>query len=68
MTQSGSEAELRVWYQNLSPLRVDLVGDLAGQELFAIHGDALLLHCLGEAHVDFTGTWTCPRRRSTSGH
>ncbi|XP_044717417.1 putative dead deah box helicase protein [Hirsutella rhossiliensis] len=54
MAQNGGEAELRAWYQAISPLRVDLVGDFAGKELFAIHGDSLLLHCLTEARVDFT--------------
>ncbi|KAM4058822.1 DEAD/DEAH box helicase [Hirsutella rhossiliensis] len=41
MAQNGGEAELRAWYQAISPLRVDLVGDFAGKELFAIHGDSL---------------------------
>lgn len=48
-------AELNAWYNALRPLKVDLVGDFAGKELFAIHGEALLLHCLSEARVDFTG-------------
>lgn len=49
------EKKLQDWHQNLSPLRVDLVGDFAGKELFAIHGDSLLIHCLAEASVDLTG-------------
>jgi hypothetical protein len=35
--------------------RVDLVGDVAGGELFFIHGEGLLLHCLKDATVDFEG-------------
>ncbi|KAH8759888.1 DEAD/DEAH box helicase [Diaporthe sp. PMI_573] len=40
------------WYKSLHPLQVDLVGDFAGKELFAIHGDALMLHCITNAKVD----------------
>lgn len=40
------------WHESLRPLKVDLVGDFAGKELFAIHGDALLLHSVTEARVD----------------
>lgn len=43
------------WYESLSPLKVDLLGDFAGKELFAIHGEALLLHCITQARVDFDG-------------
>ncbi|KAK3987235.1 hypothetical protein QBC44DRAFT_331951 [Cladorrhinum sp. PSN332] len=37
----------------LNPLRVDIVGDFAGKGLFAIHGEALLEHCIQQSHVDF---------------
>lgn len=40
------------WYKSLHPLSVDLVGDFAGKELFAIHGDALMLYCITKAKVD----------------
>ncbi|POS71871.1 DEAD/DEAH box helicase [Diaporthe helianthi] len=40
------------WYKLLHPLSVDLVGDFAGKELFAIHGDALMLYCITNAKVD----------------
>ncbi|KAG6161619.1 hypothetical protein E4U51_007000 [Claviceps purpurea] len=36
----------------LSLIKVDIVGDFAGKELFAIHGDSLLLHCIRKAKVD----------------
>lgn len=32
-------------YQALSSRRVDLIGDYAGNELFLIEGDSLLLEC-----------------------
>ncbi|ATY61484.1 DEAD DEAH box [Cordyceps militaris] len=51
MKSKQSDEELLVWYQALRPLRVDLIGDFAGKELFAIHGEALLTHCLSEAKV-----------------
>ncbi|KAK4189457.1 hypothetical protein QBC35DRAFT_493254 [Podospora australis] len=37
----------------MNPVRVDIVGDFAGQGLFAIHGEALLGHCIRHARVDF---------------
>lgn len=43
------------WYKSTNPLRVDLVGDLAGKELFVIHGDALMLYCITKAKVDLQG-------------
>ncbi|CAN8104160.1 unnamed protein product [Discula destructiva] len=48
----AARTELSAWYDALRPLNVDLVGDFAGKELFGIHGEALLLHCLTEACVD----------------
>jgi hypothetical protein len=47
-------AELLQWYRSLSPLRVDIVGDFAGKELFAIHGDSLMLDCITKSHVDYS--------------
>lgn len=52
----GRDGKLSHWYQSLAPLRVDIVGDFAAKELFAIHGDSLLLHCVTNAKVDFAGT------------
>lgn len=40
-------------YHKLSPLRVDLVGDYAGDELFLIEGDSLLLQCFADSKLDF---------------
>ena len=47
--------ELHEWYHKLRPLTVDIVGDFAGRELFAIHGESLIRYCLTEARVDFDG-------------
>jgi hypothetical protein len=44
---------LKTWYAQLRPNTVDIVGDFAGKELFLIHGESLLRHCLDE--VDFHG-------------
>lgn len=41
------------WYQSLRPLQVDVVGDFAGKELFVIHGDSMLLHCITKGKVDY---------------
>ncbi|KAL8797979.1 MAG: hypothetical protein Q9182_007056 [Xanthomendoza sp. 2 TL-2023] len=42
------------WYGKLPARRVDLVGDYAGQELFIVEGDGLLLHCFDDPKIDFT--------------
>lgn len=43
------------WYGKLPARRVDLVGDYAGQELFIVEGDGLLLRCFDDPKLDFTG-------------
>jgi len=40
------------WYSRLYSRRVDIVGDYAGNELFLIEGDSLLLHCFSDEHID----------------
>ena len=40
-------------YGRLSVRRVDLVGDYAGQELFLVEGDSLLLRCFSDVDLDF---------------
>lgn len=39
-------------YGRLSVRRVDLVGDYAGQELFLLEGDSLLLRCFSDPDLD----------------
>ncbi|KXH56967.1 DEAD/DEAH box helicase [Colletotrichum salicis] len=46
---------LHEWKQRLTPLKVDIVGDFAGKELFAIHGESLVTHCVATANVDYLG-------------
>ncbi|KAI7914344.1 DEAD/DEAH box helicase [Pyricularia oryzae] len=48
-----STKALRDWYTERSGLRVDLVGDFAGKELFAIHGEVLMAHCISQAKVNY---------------
>lgn len=45
--------QLKSWLRSLAPTKVDLVGDFSGKERFAIHGEALLAHCLHTMKVDF---------------
>jgi hypothetical protein len=55
-TSSESEVALSPvleFYSKLYSRRVDIVGDYAGNELFLIEGDSLLLHCFDDAHIDF---------------
>lgn len=44
------------WYESLRPHVVDVVGDFAGKELFVIHGESLLLHCIAKGKVDYDST------------
>ncbi|KAI1325090.1 P-loop containing nucleoside triphosphate hydrolase protein [Xylariaceae sp. FL0255] len=46
-------AALQAWYGRILSRRVDLVGDYAGNELFIIEGDSLLLHCFSDPRIDF---------------
>ncbi|KAJ5561041.1 hypothetical protein N7535_009238 [Penicillium sp. DV-2018c] len=41
------------WYNTLEDRIVDLVGDFAGDELFLIDGDSLLLECFSNKHLNF---------------
>ncbi|KAI1413491.1 P-loop containing nucleoside triphosphate hydrolase protein [Hypoxylon sp. FL1857] len=50
---NASQVQLEAWRASLSPLTVDIVGDFAGKELFAIHGEALIAHCIPAAQVDY---------------
>ncbi|KAI9790002.1 MAG: hypothetical protein M1816_005616 [Peltula sp. TS41687] len=52
MAQSAAPTLLS-WYNGLPSRWVDLVGDYAGEELFAIEGDSLLLHCFQDPGLDF---------------
>ncbi len=55
------------WFNELKPLDVDIIGDYAGKELFVIHGDSLLVHCVTEAKVDYHGSYSNPPIPDTSG-
>ncbi|PNS19178.1 hypothetical protein CAC42_1914 [Sphaceloma murrayae] len=44
---------LSEWYQHLSGRTVDLIGDYAGNELFLVEGDSLILNCLDNTDIDF---------------
>lgn len=41
------------WYSKLYSRRVDIVGDYAGNELFLIEGDSVLLDCFSDYQLDF---------------
>ncbi|KLU88174.1 DEAD/DEAH box helicase [Magnaporthiopsis poae ATCC 64411] len=47
--------EVQAWYRQRSCPRVDIIGDFAGNELFAIHGESLMAQCLTQANVDYQG-------------
>lgn len=44
---------LEIWFSSLRSRLVDLVGDYAGQELFLVEGDSLLLTCFSDSRLDF---------------
>ena len=41
------------WYSRVFSRRIDIIGDYCGHEVFLIEGDALLLHCFSDQHIDF---------------
>ena len=47
------ESSILAAYRRLLSRRVDLVGDYAGNELFLIDGDSLLLRCFSDKNLDF---------------
>ncbi|PSK58644.1 hypothetical protein B9Z65_6659 [Elsinoe australis] len=54
---NASEAPktLQEWYKRLSSRTVDLIGDYAGNELFLVEGDSLILNCLDNKDIDLQG-------------
>lgn len=54
-TMDGVDDETAILenYRKLMSRRVDLVGDYAGNELFLIDGDSLLLRCFADPKLDF---------------
>ncbi|KAL9598464.1 MAG: hypothetical protein Q9179_003906 [Wetmoreana sp. 5 TL-2023] len=55
------DSQLMDWYRQLPTRRVDLVGDYAGQELFIVEGDGLLLQCFDDPALNFTARATIIR-------
>ncbi|KAL6415151.1 hypothetical protein AUP68_01696 [Ilyonectria robusta] len=49
------EELLLEWYSAQQTIKVDIVGDFAGGEPFAIHGESLIKYCLEQSRVDFDG-------------
>ncbi|KAJ2901623.1 hypothetical protein MKZ38_001643 [Zalerion maritima] len=49
----GSASRLLHWYRHLDSRFVDLVGDHAGDEIFILEGDSLLLPSFSDPHLDF---------------
>lgn len=60
-SDAPNRTQLLRWHNSIHPLKVDIVGDFAGKELFAIHGESMLVHCVREANVDFDGEMLLPR-------
>lgn len=59
--------DLLAWYAGLRPLTVDIIGDFAGRDLYVVHGESLIRHCLEQSRVDFNGITkptTSPSRQS----
>lgn len=56
VAEEKDEGRLLAWYAKVLTRRVDLVGDYAGNELFLVEGDSMLLHCLSTSKVDLDGT------------
>lgn len=52
-TSQGHDSQILSAYRHLLSRRVDLVGDYAGDELFLIEGDSMLLRCFDQDKLDF---------------
>ena len=48
--------EVMKWYMKVSSRRVDLVGDYAGNEMFLVEGDSMLLRCFTDPMLDMKRT------------
>ncbi|KAL4883392.1 DEAD/DEAH box helicase [Aspergillus karnatakaensis] len=46
--------QLMKWFDGLHSRTLDLVGDYAGDDLFLLDGDSLLLQCFSDPSLDFT--------------
>lgn len=55
MKASATTSKILGWYESVSTRVIDLVGDYAGNELFLLEGDSLLLECFGDEKIDFGG-------------
>lgn len=56
LSRHRETADFASRYRRLLSRRIDLVGDYAGNELFLIEGDSLLLHCFSDVELDFAGS------------
>lgn len=45
-------SQLKTWYSNITPVRLDILGDFAGSELFLVEGDTLIRHALTSAFTE----------------
>ncbi|KAF8446567.1 hypothetical protein BDZ91DRAFT_753278 [Kalaharituber pfeilii] len=48
----GVTRKLESWFSTLLPIRMDVVGDFAGRELFVIEGDSLLRIAFSDERID----------------
>jgi hypothetical protein len=46
---------LERWHDLVHTYTISLIGDYAGNELFLVEGDSLLLHCFQNKTIDFQG-------------
>ena len=56
VAEEKDEERHLAWYAKVLTRWVDLVGDYAGNELFLIEGESLLLHCFSISKVDLDDT------------
>lgn len=49
------DSKIQEWYMGLRTQTLDLVGDFAGNELFLLEGDSLLLQCFADPKIEFEG-------------
>ena len=52
MSEDSQAGMVFNWYHTLPSRRINLLDDYAGNELFLVEFDSLLLHCFSEPNID----------------
>lgn len=57
MGRKSEENAVSNWYKSIFSRRIDLVGDYAGNEIFLVEFDSLLLQCFSNPKLNFASKY-----------